>query len=339
VYGRQITLSTAAAALLLAPAAATAAGPRAELTVAFRETTPSTPTGLTLDARYLNPEDRTKKPPAITKVVIALPEGTRIDTGALPVCEATNDEIQALGRDACPAESKVGEGKLEVYTGGPNDPVVNDLTLYNGPGQIVEIVSFEGTNATAGIDRLTIEGNVLRGAPPVVPGGPPDGRTAVSRIVWNVPAHGRYLVTPPVCGGEWLTVGEFGFNDGGETRVESPQPCVRPSVIPSRDLRVTVAPTTFRRNRPTPLRVQLASDDPACLEGAIVRVGTRSARTDAGGRATLVALVRHLRRPLLRVDTRSCGRVRTALRVRGPARPASSGRAAHRVRDQRSARP
>jgi hypothetical protein len=311
-------MAAGAAVALLGAAPAAAAGERAELAVPFKETTAATPTGLNLLVRYLNPADRGAKPPAITKVVIRLPEGARIDTTAVPVCKATNEEIQARGRAACPPESKVGSGKLKAYTGSPGDPTTTDLTLFNGPGQLVEVVSVEGTDATAGIDRLTIDGNVLTGAPPFVPGGPPDGRTAVSEIVWDIPANGRYLVTPPACAGEWRTVGEFGFSDGGETRVESAQPC-RPAAIPpaARSVRVTASPRGVVRGRPTRLSVRVLSSDPACLRGATVRVGRRAARTDASGRASIVALVRW-RRPVaqLRVASPECGKARAELRVR-----------------------
>jgi hypothetical protein len=321
------TVQAGAAGLLLAVAAASpaaGAGERAELVMPFSVVTPSTESGLRLDVRYLNPRDREAKPPAITKVVLRLPEGTRIDPSAAPVCEATNEELQARGRDACPAESKVGEGKLEAYTGAPNDPVRTDLTLFNGPDQIVELVSFEGTNATAGIDRLTIEGNVLTGAPPFVPGGPPDGRTAVSRITWDVPARGSYLVTPPTCDGVWRVVGEFGFADGGETTVTSEQPCERGAAPVGGDrggapegapLRVTASPRRVRRGRVTAVGVRVEGDT-ACVRGAIVRVGRRAARTDDAGRATIRALVRWAR-PLAHVRVTSpCGRARAALRVR-----------------------
>jgi hypothetical protein len=319
------TVQTAAAVLLalaLAAAPAAAAGERAELELPFKQTTVATESGVNLLVRYLNPEDRAAKPPAITKVVIRLPEGSRIDTTAVPVCTASNDEIQARGRDACPAASKVGDGKLKAYAGTPGDPVTTDLTLFNGPRQLIEVVSFEGTNATAGIDRLTIEGAVLTGAPPFVPGGPPDGRTAVSEIAWDIPARGGYLVTPPTCGGSWTTVGEFGFSDGGETRVEFEQPCVRPRVDSPPPAEATVriaaaAPRALVRGRRTRVRVRLASDDPACLRGATVRIGRRAARTDAAGRASFVALVRW-RRPAarLRVTTPACGTARATLRVR-----------------------
>lgn len=320
---------------LLVAGSAHAAGERAELGVPFKVTTASSPTGLNLTLRYLNPEDRDAKPPAITKVLLALPEGTRFDGTAVPVCEASNEEIQAQGRAACPAASKVGEGKLVAFTGSPLDPVTNDVGIYNGPGELIEIITFANGGPTTGVDRLKINGNVLTGNPPFVPGAPPDGRTSVSEITWDVSATGRFLVTPPTCGGQWTSVGEFEFDDGGKTRITATQACRRtggqtppgqtppgqtpPGQTPpgrvQRSFEVTASRRTLGRGRRTPIRVRLTSSDPACIRGAIVRVGKRAARTDASGRATIVALVRHLRRPHLRVAS-TCGRVRVVPRTR-----------------------
>lgn len=334
-------LRQAAAAAVVVPALlvagpAHAAGERAELDVPFKATTAATESGLNMTLRYLNPEDRDAPPPAITKVVLRLPEGTRIDGSAVPVCDASNEEIQARGRAACPPESKVGEGKLIAYTGSPLDPVRNDVGIYNAPGELIEIITYEGTAQTTGVDRLKVDGNVLTGNPPFVPGAPPDGRTSVSEITWDLPAAGRFLVTPPTCGGQWTSVGEFEFDDGGSTTVTATQPCQRsggqappgttpPGTTPpggegppslQRTLKLSASPRTFVRGRRTRVRVRLTSNDARCIRGATVRIGKRMARTDAQGRATLVALVRYLRRPSLRVATVGCGTVRVALRTR-----------------------
>jgi hypothetical protein len=228
----RVMMKTTAVLLAGLAAPAHAAGERAELAVPFTESRPGVPTGLALDVRYLNPENRDAKPPSITKVVLRLPEGTRLDTTALPVCEATDEEMRLLGRAACPPDSQVGAGTLEAFVGAPGDPQRTDVTLFNGRDELIEIVTFAGTNTTAGIDRLRIDGNVLTGNPPATPGGPPDGRTNVGRITWDIPAHGRYLVTPPACDGAWRTVGEFGFADGGEATVVATQPCERPAPAP-----------------------------------------------------------------------------------------------------------
>ena len=337
MYGRTL-ISTLGAALLLAGPAA-AQGSRAELSLAFKTATPAAQTGLDMDLRYLDPENREEKPPTIRKLAIHLPAGARIDPSAVPVCEATNEQIQARGRDACPKDSQIGDGKLDVWLGGPDDPRTTDLALFNGPEQIIEVLLFEGTSTTAALERLPVSGSTISGEPvQVPPGAPPDRRFSASRIVWDIPANGGYLVTPSTCGGSWTTVGEFEFADDSTARAESTQACAAGELPATRSVRVEVAPATLVRGRPTSLRVRVHSEEPACRSGT-VRVGRRAARAGEDGRATIVALVRW-RRPVARVRVATpCGRARALLRVRsGPARPSSSGRAADLVRHPRAAR-
>ena len=307
------------------------AGPRAELETPFTTTAPGSPTGLRLLARYLNPDDRAAKPPAISRVAIALPEGTVIDPNALPVCQATDEEIRARGRDACPPESKIGEGKLVADTG-VGGPVPNDLGLYNGPGQIVEIVTLEGTNTTSGIDRLRVEGRRLVGAPPFIPGGPPDGRTAVREIRWDVPPHGRYLVTPPACrpGVPWHSEGDFGFADGGATVVGFDQTCTPRTAgggggeVPPDDrgveqrgrMRLVVSRRPLVQGRTRRLRVRVVSPVARCRRGVAIAATERGTSTNRRGRATLAVVVKRARSVRVRARKEGCGRVVVTLRVR-----------------------
>lgn len=301
-----------------------AQGERAALAIPFKATAPATPTGLNMDLRYFNPRDRNAKPPAISELAIHLPAGTRLDPTALPVCRASDEEIQSRGRDACPPQTKVGTGTLDVYLGAPGDPQRTDLALHNGPGQLIEILLFEGTNTTAAFERLPIDGTTLRGKPAQVPpAGPPELRAAASRIVWDIPANGRYVVTPSSCpaDGLWRTTGEFKFADGGSTTVATTQSCARGGGTPggadraTRSVRVVAAPRRLVRGRRTAIRVRLVSRDPACVQGARVWVGRRSARTDVRGRARLNALVRFRARPKVRAYT-PCGRAYATLVAR-----------------------
>ncbi len=320
------TVQTVAAVFALGALAAPAfaEGPRAELSIPFKVAAPGTETGLNMDLRYLHPENREERPPTIQKLAIRLPPGTRLDPSALPACTASNEEIQARGRDACPPETQVGTGTLDVYLGTPDDPHRTDLALFNGPGMIIEVLLFEGTNTTAALERLPVtDGATISGEPvQVPPGAPPERRFSASRIVWDIPARGGYLVTPPACDGTWTTVGEFGFADGGEARVTSEQPCTRGSGVLPMPAAATVriaaaAPRTLVRGRRTRVRIRLASGDPDCVRGATVRIGRRAARTDASGRASFVALVRWGRPAArLRVTTPACGAARASLRVR-----------------------
>ena len=249
---------------------------------------PGAPTGLNFLLQYRDPEDPEGKPPALTGAAFTLPRGMTIDDGAVPQCLASDAEIRAQGRDACPAESKVGEGTLTAMTGFPGaDPVTADTAAYNAPGEIVEVVFFEGTNTVAGIDRLTIEGDRLVAHPPATPGGPPDGRTTIREIRLDIPARvgegGRpYVTAPPDCRrGRWRARATYEFADGGATTLASTSPCRRPR------LRVSVTPTRVSAGKSRVVAVRVRSEDPACVRGARVRLGARSAKTGADGRARL----------------------------------------------------
>ena len=195
---------------------------------------PGALTGLKLRVLYRDPDDPAGKPPAITSAVFRLPKGMRIDTGAVPRCSAGDAEIRAQGREACPAESRVGGGRLVARTGVPgSDRVTADVVVFNGQRELIEVVFLQGTNIVAGLDRLTVAGNVLTAHPPATPGGPPDGRTAVRRIFLELPARtgagGRpYARTPRRCrGGRWRATARYEFADGGETTVRSRTRCGR----------------------------------------------------------------------------------------------------------------
>jgi len=284
---RQVTLA-ATIALLAAPAGA-AGDERADFTVGFAAHGPGAPTAMTLHIRYKAPGDPDAKPSPVRHVVIELPEGTQFLGGA--TCEATDDEFQQRGRDACPADSKVGTGAITVMTGvPPMDPFPTDATLFRGPAQLIELISRQGGNETLAVERLMIEGTRLSADVAQVPGGPPDGETAARDVDWSVPPG--YLVTPPACpaSGAWTSRGEFAFKDGAQASATSTTPCTAPSPAPAaaaaRPARLTVSPTRVRAGAPVRLTVTLAAS-PRCRRGALVRIAGRRARTDAAGRAVL----------------------------------------------------
>ena len=194
---------------------------------------PDSPTALRFRILYGDPENRQQKPTPVSGASFTLPRGLRIDTDAVPQCDATDEEIRLLGRDACPAESQVGEGRLIARTGFPGaaDRLVADAVVFNGDGELIEVVFPEGTDVAAGFDRVTIEGNELTAHPPETPGGPPDGRTAVQKIFLQLPERigeggAPYVTTPPVCRrGRWKASAHYEFADGTETTVPSRTRC------------------------------------------------------------------------------------------------------------------
>jgi hypothetical protein len=197
---------------------------------------PDSATALRFRILYGNPDDRGTKPTPVTGAVFTLPRGLRIDTTAVPQCDAEEPEIRALGRAACPAGSQVGEGRLIARTGVPGaDRVKTDVVVFNGAGELIEIVFVEGTNTVAGFDRITVEDNVLTAHPPETPGGPPDGRTAVQKIFLELPerlgTEGLpYVTTPPACrSGKWKASADYEFADGTATTVPSRTRCEAPA--------------------------------------------------------------------------------------------------------------
>jgi hypothetical protein len=226
-----------AAAALIALAGAIGAagattGKRADFALGFSTKSRGARAALTLHVVYKAPGDRDAKPSPIRKVVVRAPSGTRFHTGAVPKCEASDDELKAEGSGACPAESRIGTGKLTADTGfgPPIDPVAGDLTLFNAGTAIIEVVTAPGSDRVLGTDRLRILGSTLTGNPPATPGGPPDGETAVRQIDFTIERRTGYVTTPRACprSRRWVATGTFGFKDGAEETLESRGACKRP---------------------------------------------------------------------------------------------------------------
>ena len=302
---------------------------RAELDVAFGTTKPATPTGLRLRVRYKNPSDPAAKPPPITAALFALPPGTRIDGTAVTACEASDSDLRAQGRNACPASSNVGSGTLTAATGfgPPADPVRANVTVFNGGDELIELVSAVGTDATLGFDRLGIEGSSLRAHPPSTPGGPPDGKTSISEVSIALPARGRLITTPRTCapGGRWTSVGSFAFADGGRATVASGTPCVAPARRKRPRVRLRVRPRRAVAGERIRFRVRAGSSARRCTRRAAVRFGARRVRTDRSGRAVFRATPRRIGRRKVTLRKPGCRPARAWVRVRRPARPPSTG--------------
>ena len=228
------TIVVLAAAVALTSGAQASAAERAQFEFGFTTPDPSSVTGLTLHVKFDNSEDPGGKAPALADGVYGLPEGTRIDTTAVPQCTASDAELQVLGRDACPAESRIGDGTLTGTTGTPADPLQGDVTVFNGDRQIIELVTAPGTNAVAGFDRLTVEGSSLHAHPPATPGGPPDGRTTIKEIRVAIAPRGIFI-TQPACpaDGLWWGSGTVAFASGTRLTGVAAVPCTAPKPAPA----------------------------------------------------------------------------------------------------------
>lgn len=306
------------------------AGPRAELRAGFGQTHAGAPTAMTVHILYRAPNDPDAKPSPIRGAEIATPPGTRFDATAPERCQATDAELMAFGRAACPAGSRVGGGKLVAVTGfgAPFDPFFTDVTLFNTGAGVIELVQQQGTDQTLAIDRATVRGNVYTSHPPRTPGGPPDGETAVRSVdfSFDAPAPGAraFITTPSSCpaDGQWRATGRFAF-DGDVDVATSSTPCA-PTDPPSRSThhspgppqpRLQVAPRRVRRGRSRRFRLRVLGVPGGCRRGALVRLGDQRGRTSASGRAALRTVLNRPGPHVAVASKRGCPTVRATILV------------------------
>jgi hypothetical protein len=225
----------AATLLLTGAPAAPAAAQRAEFAAQLTTAERNAPSGLKIHVRFRPADGSEGKPSPLRSAVIRGPKGLRFDTKVLPECTASDSELELLGSDACPSDSRLALGAFSAMTGfgAPVDPLGGDLHVFNGPAQMIEVITAPGTSASPAFDRLTIEGSTLTAHPPDAAGGPPDGKSSVRSLDYEfgpVVNGGRsYLTTPRRCRrGVWTITGTFGFADGTTTTVKSRNPCRKP---------------------------------------------------------------------------------------------------------------
>lgn len=231
------------AALVLGVAAAGQAAAegasRQSLGFTFDADAPGRSTGLQIAIDYVNPAEPNAKPPAVQTVVETLAAGAVIDTSVPARCTASDVELIAMGAAACPADSVVGGGEVDLDTGvaGPLREVHTTVTQLNNTDELILI--FQPAQG-AGLVRsvappISDGGRVVTAQAPPLPGGPPDGFTALRRV--RLQLHARitlrdgvehaYVTTPPTCpaSGAWANAVSFTYRDGETQRRTSPTPC------------------------------------------------------------------------------------------------------------------
>lgn len=260
-----------------ATGAAAATADRVDYRFGLTTRVPGIGSGMSLHIAHRDPSNPDGKPPAVTRNEIELPAGARFDDGAVPRCEASDADLRARGRDACPPQSVVGTGTIVVMTGfgPPADPYPTDVTLYNAEGSVIELVQQQGTNNTLAIDRAQVHGRTYVAAPPPTPGGPPDGQTVIRSVdfAFKPPASPRarsFITTPPTCtsAGEWSSRGRFTYADGVVVTKLSTTPCSATASRPALRIRSHRRPLGCARST-VRLRVRVTGG------GALRRVRVR----------------------------------------------------------------
>lgn len=128
-YPRRVLAAAVAASLVVALPAVAAVRNEHTLTLKLSATLPKRSTGATITSdRNFTPPPAGQKAVLVTKIVFALPAGTKFNTAAATRCSVAT--LQAQGAAGCPANSSIGGGTAAAITGTPFDPVRQQVAVY-----------------------------------------------------------------------------------------------------------------------------------------------------------------------------------------------------------------
>jgi hypothetical protein len=197
----------------------------------YSSQTPGSPSGFDALATWSDPGEPGAKPKEIQKIKVLLNPGSRLDTGALPVCKATDEDVQVKAVRACPKKTILGEVRGQgVYAGG-GAPFNTLATLFNAKREIIVVVTLENrngrllTNFRDDVRRSSITINLKIGR-----------GISLIRFQAHVPRHLRkqgrgkrkaYFTTPSSCppSGVWTTSVIFSYRDGSSDQHTATTPC------------------------------------------------------------------------------------------------------------------
>jgi hypothetical protein len=221
-----------AGAVLVTAAAVAIASPQFASTFAgtYTAQTPKTSSGLNALATWVDPAEPSGKPKEVDRIRVAFAPGTKLDTRALPTCNASAEDVANLAVRACPRKTKLGEVRGQGVYAGSTAPFNTYATLFNAKRQIIVVVTLDNakgrllTTFRDYVERSTITINLKIGK-----------GISLVRFQAHVPPHVRkqgkkrrvYFTTPPSCpaGGAWTTTVTFSYRDGSSDQHTAASPC------------------------------------------------------------------------------------------------------------------
>src|SRR3954452_3544298 len=151
----------------------------------FTTNRPGAPTGFRFSIDFRDPSHPEGKPFSVSKFIVKLPRGAKLDDSAAPRCDASDAELYAQGANACRAASRIGGGRLVTDIGSPGDiprESKNTVTQFNADGEIIGLAE-TSKPPTRAVSRTEVDGRVLTSTIPALPGfPPPDPYLAFKRL-------------------------------------------------------------------------------------------------------------------------------------------------------------
>jgi hypothetical protein len=232
----------ASSALLPSAAAALPAkGPRQVIDQRYTSQRPHSATGASYSGVFHAKNNPKGNPPYLLRMVFYPPKGMRYDTSVPAKCKASDAELEAFGKAACPAASRLGGGRVEgifyyPFTQSIFDHYKHTVDVMNNTNEQVLLVNAEGSAVSRG--HIRPDGSIDFHTQTCFP-QPPTGcatdyirqlkaASSVARYTRSVNGRVRsYLTTPPKCprSGYWRTTVKFWWKGGAVDSVVSKQPC------------------------------------------------------------------------------------------------------------------
>jgi hypothetical protein len=211
-----------AAVIVLTTASLAFASPDFSATfhLTYLSRTPGAPSGQVPLMTWTDPGAPAEVPKTIKQIELTFHPGTRFDTSALPRCHASDDQVKSKGVSACPKASRLGTGHTTgVFSSGAE--FVTDVVLFNARGEIIVLVTLNGTPVTEFRDR--VKGRKIA-IEPVLPSG-----VSLKRLKLRIGRHSTYMTNPPACprNRKWITTARFTYADGSAQTLRSSSPCTR----------------------------------------------------------------------------------------------------------------
>jgi hypothetical protein len=191
---------------------------------------PGKPSGFDAFATWSDPGEPGGKPKEIQKIKVQFAPGSRLDTRALPTCNASAEDIAIKAVRACPAKTKLGEVHTQGVYAGSTAPFNTFATLFNAKRQIIVVVALDKPTGRlltdfrddVKKDSVTVNLKIGRGI-------------SLVRFQAHVPKHVRkrggkrrsYFTTPATCpaGGAWTNSVVFSYRDGTSDPHSATTPC------------------------------------------------------------------------------------------------------------------
>jgi hypothetical protein len=86
-----------------------------------------------------------EQPPVVRELRLAFAPGTRIDRGAVPACDASDEELTEQGTKGCRKASRVARGSAGVYIGTATPADLHATVFSTKPGVVVLLTSDSGS--------------------------------------------------------------------------------------------------------------------------------------------------------------------------------------------------